>query len=80
MLIPTRRVGESRVILIPGSEDTIEVRVTKAGSQASLFGSRGAQGRIGTGLGCAPKGYATPSGISRKLYAAIFVQPISNGS
>lgn len=36
MLILTRREGESIVLSIPGSEDTIEVRVMKAGNQISL--------------------------------------------
>ena len=36
MLVLTRREGESIVLAIPGSEDTIEVRVMKAGAQVSL--------------------------------------------
>ena len=36
MLLLTRREGESIVISLPGSEDTIEVRVMKAGTQVSL--------------------------------------------
>ena len=36
MLMLTRREGESIVLSLPGAEDTIEVRVMKAGSQVSL--------------------------------------------
>jgi carbon storage regulator CsrA len=36
MLILKRREGESIVISLPGSEDSIEVRVMKAGAQVSL--------------------------------------------
>ena len=36
MLILTRRESESIILSLPGSEDTIEVRVMKAGSQVSL--------------------------------------------
>ena len=36
MLILTRRESESIILSLPGSEDTIEVRVMKTGSQVSL--------------------------------------------
>jgi len=36
MLILTRREGESIFISLPGSEDSIDVRVMKAGGQVSL--------------------------------------------
>ena len=36
MLILTRREGESIVISLPGSDDTIQVRVMKTGGQVSL--------------------------------------------
>lgn len=56
MLILTRREGESIVLPLPGAEDTIEVRVMKAGAQVSLgidapLGSGSNQGRTGTELG-----------------------------
>lgn len=36
MLVLTRREGESIVLAIPGSEDTIDIRIMKAGNQVSL--------------------------------------------
>ena len=36
MLILTRREGQSIVISLPGTDDTLEVRVMKAGVQVSL--------------------------------------------
>ena len=55
MLILTRREGESIVLSLPGAEDTIEVRVMKAGAQVSLgidapLRSGSNQGRTGAEL------------------------------